>query len=95
MARIIRRAVAALAPMLAVTLTVSGCSQAGGMTCGEFNAQGISEQTDTLRSLLREHDLEPNDTGNVQGVSTAVTSLCSSDPSAELDAATDWESDTW
>ena len=42
-----------------------------------------------------EHDLESSDVGNIQGVSAAVSGLCSSDPSAELDAATDWDADTW
>ena len=82
-------------PVVAVALTLTGCSKVGGMTCGEYTAQDFSEQTDTLRSLLREHDLEPDDIGNVQGVTRAVTSLCMSDPSAELDGATDWDSDTW
>ena len=74
---------------------LAGCSDAGGMTCSEFNAQDIGKQTDTLGDLLREHDLDTTDPGNIQGVTSAVSSLCASDSSATLDQATDWDSGTW
>ena len=81
--------------LVASSVFLAGCSDAGGTTCEEYNAQGIGAQGETLGDLLREHDLDPNDVGNIQGVTQAVTSLCLSDPSATLDEATDWESDTW
>jgi hypothetical protein len=80
---------------LLASLLLTGCSNAGGTSCEEFNAQSITTQSETLSDLLSEHDLDPTDFGNIQGVTAAVSSLCSSGSSATLDEATDWESDTW
>jgi hypothetical protein len=74
---------------------LAGCSNAGGTTCEQFNAQDVSTQTGTLHNLLTEHDLEPSDYGNVQGVTAAVSALCGSNSSATLDEATDWNAATW
>jgi uncharacterized protein YraI len=80
---------------LAVALTLTGCSSAGSTACSDYNTQSITDQTSTLRNLLREHDLDPNDFGNIQGVTAAVTSLCGSNSSATLNEATDWDAETW
>jgi hypothetical protein len=90
------RGTAVLLAGVAAPLLLAGCgNSAGDLTCQEYQAQSITDQTDTLRDLLNEHDLESGDVGNVQGVTAAVTSLCSSNSSATLDDATDWDSDTW
>ena len=76
-------------------MTLTGCTNAGDTTCAQFNAQDFTKQSETLSDLLTEHDLERYDAGNVQGVTAAVSSLCSSNDAVTLDQATDWDADTW
>lgn len=86
--------------LVAVGLVVplSGCSSpAGKMTCSEFNELDVNEKSSKLRSLLREHDLEPDSMGNTVGVIAAVESFCSSSShdDSPLDDAVDWDSKYW
>jgi hypothetical protein len=90
----VRRA-AVVGVLPTVPLGLTACTDAGGTTCEEFTSQSVVEQTDTLHDLLSEHDLQPSDLGNIQGVSQAVSSLCAANPGAELDEASDWESGYW
>ena len=89
------RRTSVLGMLIALPRALTACTDAGGTTCEEFTAQSSVEQTDTLHDLLNEHDLETADYGNVQGVTQAVSSLCSSNPGAELDEASDWDSGYW
>ena len=89
------RRTGALVTALAATFVMSGCSHAGSTTCADFKAETISDQTSTLHDLLSEHDLDPNDFGNIQGVARAVDSFCAQNSSSTLDSATDWNSSTW
>ncbi|MGY1777108.1 hypothetical protein ACI8AV_14710 [Geodermatophilus sp. SYSU D00804] len=89
------RTIAVLGLVLVPVAGLTGCSSTGDLTCGEFNAQGLVEQTETLSDLLDEHDLDTVDPGNIQGVTQAVSQLCSSDSGAVLDDATDWDSAYW
>jgi hypothetical protein len=90
-----RRQAVATALAACALLALTGCTDTGAITCDEFQAQSIVERGETLSDLLREHDLEPNDVGNIQGVNAAVSQLCSSGGTATLEQATDWDSDTW
>lgn len=83
----------ATAVMSATTLT--GCSKAGSTTCQEFNAQSISDQTSTIRSLLKQHDLDPDSITNVTELTKDVSAYCRNGSSGTLENATDWESPTW
>ncbi|MGY1737001.1 hypothetical protein [Geodermatophilus sp. SYSU D00684] len=89
------RTIAVLGLVLVPLAGLTGCSNSGDLTCGEYNAQGITEQTDTLSDLLREHDLDTADPGNIQGITQAVSQLCASSSGAVLDDATDWDSAYW
>ena len=80
-----------------LVMPLSGCSSVGKMTCSEFNELDVNEKSSKLRSLLREHDLEPDSMGNTVGVIAAVESFCSSSShdDSPLDDAVDWDSPTW
>ena len=75
-----------------LVVPLSGCSSVGTMTWSDVN-----EKSSKLRSLLREHDLEPDSMGNTVGVIAAVESFCSSSShdDSPLDDAVDWDSPTW
>lgn len=89
------RRTGALVTALAATFLMSSCSHAGSTSCADFQAESISDQTSTLHDLLSEHDLDPNDFGNIEGVSRAVDSFCAQNSSSTLDGAADWNSSTW
>lgn len=80
-----------------LVVPLSGCSSVGKMTCSEFNELDVNEKSSKLRSLLREHDLEPDSMGNTVGVIAAVESFCSSSShdDSPLDDAADWDSKYW
>lgn len=76
-------------------------------TCDEYAAQSFSEQNDTTTKLLKSHDLEPHDVGNVAGLQSALLDFCgvgasavaggkaSRNGSSPISDAVNWDSDTW
>jgi len=98
-----RSVLAAMLGAAALALSLTGCSGAGDTTCQEYAEMGLKGQTSELRSLLSSHDLDPDSSSNIAGVTQAVANLCgstvmlgqTSNPDAVLDDAADWEATTW
>ncbi len=73
------------------------------MTCAEYGALSTGEQLQTLSTLLSEHRLEPGDTGNILGVTSAVDGFCgtgfpgsaTTNLEEPIEDAVDWESSSW
>lgn len=76
----------------------TGCSSTGDTTtCADYLAEDSSDQQSILMSMLREHDLETLDPGNLTGVTGNVTAFCvdSANGGAAVNDAVDWDSSTW
>ena len=66
-------------PAVVVTALVAlgGCGDsADDITCGEYADMEFEDQTSAIQSLLAEHDLHENDTGNVRSMKASVTIFC-------------------
>lgn len=91
--------------LAACAVLLTGCGQAGATTCGELGAMDSTEVTLLFRDLLTEHDLDPDDTGNIMGLTDNVMSFCGGSAviggdatqnlDQPLDGAVDWDSATW
>ncbi|MFT4259315.1 hypothetical protein [Microbacterium sp.] len=82
---------------LCLTLVLAGCGSDPSPTCAEYLATPLTERGQLNLDLLRKHDLEWTDQGNIVGVSAAVERFCAdaSNEDRSLDEAADWTADTW
>jgi len=101
------RKLAALGPTipLIASMLLGGCSSGGSLTCSDYAAKSFTDQTSAVADLLRDHGLAPQDIGNVQGATRAITSYCR--PSAlqhgkalahankPIEDAVDWHANDW
>ena len=89
-----------------VALCSTGCQTSPtDVTCDEFAQQSHGDQGSTIRDLLEAHRLEPMDTGNVIGLSTALMTWCGLSTfgggaadvhgSQPIDGAVDWDAKSW
>ena len=84
------------AVVLAALLTLSGCgASADDTTCGEYAGMDSDDQTSEIRSLLSEHDLVEDDTGNVRSLTRGVREYCGAEPDGKLGDAADWSASSW
>ena len=84
------------AVVVATLLALGGCgASADDTTCGEYAGMGSEDQTSEIRSLLSEHDLVEDDTGNVRSLTASVRGYCGANPNGKLGDAGDWCSSTW
>lgn len=101
MKRLARRIITSLVVLMA-SYALTGCTDAPSMTCQEYGEVPVGERGAVLGELLRKHDLEWKNHGNIVGVTTAVSEFCGSmahrssqNLDRSIDEAHDWTSDTW
>ncbi|MBJ7450526.1 MAG: hypothetical protein JHC71_00415 [Blastococcus sp.] len=67
------------AVVVAALLALGGCgASADDITCGEYADMEFEDQTSAIQSLLAEHDLDENDTGNIRSLKASVANFCGS-----------------
>ena len=67
------------AVVVAALVALGGCgASADDTTCGEYADMEFEEQTAAIQSVLAEHDLDENDTGNIRSLKASVASFCGS-----------------
>jgi hypothetical protein len=90
---------------VALGLGLSACASAGDTTCADLGEMDSVEVAMTLRDLLVHHDLDPDSTSNMLGLTDAVQTFCggsaviggdaAGNHDRPLDDAVDWASPTW
>ena len=93
------------AVVVAALVALGGCgASADDTTCGEYADMEFEEQTSAIQSVLAEHDLDENDTGNIRSLKARVANLCGSGdgtveetrlPDEKLGDAADWCESFW
>lgn len=99
------RSVTVCGTACALAVVVAGCSGAGATSCSDYAGGSFDEKGETIRALLQEHRLEPDDANNVLGASSAVDRYCGTfgpipgaatrNADNPIDQAIDWDSPTW
>ncbi|WP_113832417.1 hypothetical protein [Blastococcus sp. TF02-09] len=81
---------------MATLLTLRACGASpDDTTCGEYASIDADDQTSTIRSLLDEHDLDDDDTGNLRSLWREVRGYCGAEPDGKLGDAADWCASSW
>lgn len=96
------RAGGAIAACVVLVTVLSACSGSGSTTCQQYGDTALTARGKLLTDLLRAHDLDTADPGNVLGVTNAVNAFCATYGAAardnldrSIDEAVDWSSPSW
>lgn len=96
------RAGGALAACVVLITALSACAGGGAVTCRHYGDTALTARGKLLTDLLRAHDLDTADPGNVLGVTNAVNAFCGTygavardNLERSIDEAVDWSSPSW